>query len=520
MSSLRPSRSTPLLLLFAVLLLSVSAVLGDDSSASTPDSDVVTLTDKNFDELTKTGSWLLEFYAPWCGHCKALAPVYEKAATELRSLPIRLGKVDCTAEATVANRQAIRGYPTLKFMRDGLTRPYTGGRSLADITAFAKRMTEPAVRVVRSGDEVEAAVGKEPAVFVFLGDDAAGGKNLYKTFGQVAHMLQGQVAFLHIPAPTAADLSKYGAQADTPAIVYLSRGIEQPELVTGDVSTEELTRFVAARRVPLVSTLSPDNFDELTNSNKRLALLVLPSSFAQSSTSSSLIESLYPLARRYRDKLLIATVDGSRYSRWLQSYIDTQQSHLPALIMFEDYPDTVWKPHSQPMGESDIDRMLTEVMDGTRPGASSTAWFSPARYIRMLNKFLLQFEEWQLIAAVVVTSCVVLGSVILLTTWCMGDETPRVDDMAARAREMAGRAERELKEVKDSGIKVAKRLAKSIDRVAEKVVGEPAENETKAQTESKGIDEDEAEEDEDEIEAEEHEETERPTRRKGKTGAK
>ena len=511
MSSLLATRSM-LLLAVALLFLSVSTVAGDESSAATSHSDVVTLTDQNFDELTKTGSWLIEFYAPWCGHCKALAPVWEKAATELRSHPIRLGKVDCTAETKAASRYGIRGYPTIKFMRDGTARPYNGGRSLSDVTTFAKHITEPAVRVVRSGDDVEAAVAKEPAVFVFVGDEITDSSFLM-TFGSVAHLLQGHAAFIHLPSPTDADLTKYGAQPGTPTVVYLSRGQEQPELLTGDVSQDELRRFVVARRTPLVSTLSADNFDDLTNSNKRLALLVLPSSFSQSSTASSLIESLYPLARRYRDKLLVATVDGSRYNRWLQGFIDTQQSRLPALLMFEDYPETVWKPDTQPMGEDEIGRMLSEVMDGSRPGKSSTEWYSPARYIRPISKWLLQFEEWQLIAAVVVASCSVLGAVMLFTMWCMGDEIPRVEEVTARAKAVAGRAEKELKEVKQSGLAAAKRLAKSIDKVAEKVVGEPAVNERKAAAD----DEDEGE---DEVEAEEREDTEGPTRRKGKSSAK
>ena len=513
------------LLAALLLLLSVSAAAADDGSASTALSDVVTLTDANFDELTRSGSWLLEFYAPWCGHCKALSPVWEKAATELRSQPIRLGKVDCTSETAVASRHGVRGYPTIKFMRDGVPRPYNGGRSLADITTFAKRMTEPAVLQVKGADEVEAMVGKEAAVFVLLGDADT---KLHTTFNKVAHVQQGHAAFLHFPSPSSAELAKYGAKANTPTIVYVSRGQDKPELLTDDVSSDELTRFVLARRLPLVSTLSADNFDELTNSPKRLALLVLPSSFVQSSTASSLIDSLYPLARRYRDKLHVATVDGSRYSRWLQSFIDTKQTHLPALLVFQDYPDTVWKPDTQPMGETDIGRMLTEVMDGSRPGTSSTAWYSPQRYLRPLNRFLLQFEEWQLITAVVVISCIVLGSVVLLTTWCMADDTHRVDDVAARARSVAGRAEKELEVVAKSGMEAAKRLAKSIDRVADKVVGEGSASEMKAgaagrKEEAEEEDDDEDEEDdegEDEIDEEEHEDTNGPTQRRGKSGAK
>lgn len=95
-----------------------------------PEDHVVVLTQDNFTESVFSSELILvEFYAPWCGHCKRLAPDYARAAKELNlKHNIPLAKVDATEETSLAKMFGVDGYPTLIIFRHGKEYSYGGPR--------------------------------------------------------------------------------------------------------------------------------------------------------------------------------------------------------------------------------------------------------------------------------------------------------------------------------------------------------------------------------------------------------
>lgn len=102
----------------------------DDSDREVVDEkDVVVLKEANFSEFLERNPYVMvEFYAPWCGHCKALAPEYAEAATELKGEAV-LAKVDGTEESGLMDKYEVQGFPTLYFYADGVHKAYSGLRT-------------------------------------------------------------------------------------------------------------------------------------------------------------------------------------------------------------------------------------------------------------------------------------------------------------------------------------------------------------------------------------------------------
>lgn len=122
---------------------------GSKGGSKSSGSAVVTLTEDNFKELVLDSGdhWLVEFYAPWCGHCKNLAPEWEAAASELKG-SVKLGAVDATVASSLAQQYGVKGYPTIKLFpagpKSGKAQDYNGPREANGIVQYALKSLEEA----------------------------------------------------------------------------------------------------------------------------------------------------------------------------------------------------------------------------------------------------------------------------------------------------------------------------------------------------------------------------------------
>uniref|UniRef100_A0A0E0EUB6 protein disulfide-isomerase n=1 Tax=Oryza meridionalis TaxID=40149 RepID=A0A0E0EUB6_9ORYZ len=212
------------------------------SSEKTEASASIELNSQNFDKLvTKSKDlWIVEFFAPWCGHCKKLAPEWKKAAKNLKG-QVKLGHVDCDAEKSLMSKYKVEGFPTiLVFGADKESPfPYQGARVASAIESFALEQLEanaapPEVSELTGPDAMEEKCASAAICFVSFLPDILDSK------------AEGRNNFVWTAAGKQADLEKqvgvggYGY----PAMVALNvkKGAYAP--LRSAFQLDEITEFV------------------------------------------------------------------------------------------------------------------------------------------------------------------------------------------------------------------------------------------------------------------------------------
>jgi len=120
------------------LLVLLSAILLCNASGS----DVIEVTEANFQEkvIDSPKGVFVKFYAPWCGHCKKLAPTWAELATKYaNSDKVAVAHVNCDEHRSVCSSQDVKGYPTLKYFAPGAKsnpEKYAGARDMAGLSSF------------------------------------------------------------------------------------------------------------------------------------------------------------------------------------------------------------------------------------------------------------------------------------------------------------------------------------------------------------------------------------------------
>lgn len=302
-----------------------------------------------------------------------------------------IGKVDCTVETTLCKKYHVKGYPTLKYIRNGgPAQDYTSGRDADSIVEFANKMTRPAVSLITTSynDALDTVYSKSNTVAYIIYDpnindptsifvhkliDNSGATSEEKErmkiikatertreYEHVADKLMDRASFglLHPVLMSHDEIRKFFTSHTTTATTtnndndghvdkgqfFLAR-IEQgmpPILYTGDPkSSTDIETFVTSTNLPTVLEVSPHNFNFISRRGKPLIMGVYdpPTPTNNDNIDNKLKVQAklrdYAIYGQYKDEYVYALIDGSRWEKFLtQFYVHKNKSNGTVITQY------------------------------------------------------------------------------------------------------------------------------------------------------------------------------------------
>uniref|UniRef100_A0A7N8Y6H7 protein disulfide-isomerase n=1 Tax=Mastacembelus armatus TaxID=205130 RepID=A0A7N8Y6H7_9TELE len=301
-------------MLFCTLVVASRAEIAEEE-------DVLVLKKSNFDEaLAAHPNLLVEFYAPWCGHCKALAPEYAKAAGMLKKedSDIRLAKVDATEETELAQEFGVRGYPTIKFFKGGekeSPKEYSGRNDAESDDAKAFQKAAEAI------DDIPFAMTADDAVY-----------------------------------------SKFEVSKDS--VLLFKKFDEGRNTFDGELTKENLLAFVKANQLPLVIEFTEQTAPKIFGGDvKSHILMFLPKA---ASDFQEKMDQFKKAADGFKGRILFIFIDSEvDDNQRILEFFGLKKEECPAirLITLEDEM-TKYKPESSAITAESITKFCTLFTEG------------------------------------------------------------------------------------------------------------------------------------------------------------
>ncbi|KAF9586295.1 protein disulfide-isomerase precursor [Lunasporangiospora selenospora] len=286
----------------ALALTAVAATAFLSNHAAHAESQVLELTSENFEEKVPQEKLILvNFYAPWCGHCQKLEPEYEKAAVELKESGIPLAKVDCESQSSLCKKYDVSGYPTLKLFKEGSALGYKGTRNAEDIVMYMKRHAGPATRSLKP-EELDEFIASSDIVVVAVIPSEKSTTQMTEDLEAIANYYRDDFQFGLVE--TSPELKDGG-----PGVILYKTFDEGKNILEGDFTDRSLRDFVRSNAVPILADMGPKNYMHYMDAKTPLAYLF----YSTAEEREKFATDLEPLAKEMRGKLNFAFVNANKF---------------------------------------------------------------------------------------------------------------------------------------------------------------------------------------------------------------
>ncbi|KAI0496086.1 hypothetical protein KFK09_022393 [Dendrobium nobile] len=345
------------------------------------DGTVIELNDSNFESAISTFDHILvDFYAPWCGHCKKLSPVLDEAAPILARLnqPIVIAKLDADKYRKLASRHEIDGFPTLKLFVHGVSIEYKGPRKAELLVQFLKKYVAPDVSVLESASAVHSFVdeaGKHFPIFIGFGLDESllseyGRRYKKKSWFAVAKDFSEKIMVEY-------DFEK------SPALVAIHPNYNQQNVFYGPFEGHFLDDFVRQNQLPLVVPINYETLKLLNSDDRKIVLTIVNDELDVKSLE--LFKILRSAATTNRD-LVFGFIGVKQWEDFANSFDVNRNTKLPMILVWDGNDEYELVEGSESLNSlEDQESQISLFLKGYREGRTIKKEVSGPSFLGFIN---------------------------------------------------------------------------------------------------------------------------------------
>ncbi|XP_028419878.1 protein disulfide-isomerase A2 [Perca flavescens] len=331
------------------------------------EKDVMVLHINNFARALSENQYLLvEFYAPWCGHCQQLEPLYAEAAGKLKeeeAAAVRLAKVDATVETELAEEFDIGGFPTLKLFVNGDRKQpvdYTGKRTTNGIIQWMKRHAGPGAPVLDSADSAAQFIDSHNITVVGFFD------NLESEEAKVFKELALEITETEFAVSASLEVfQKYEVKANS---VVLFKKFDDGRAdfslsEEGKLDKTNLTTFIKVNSLELIIPFSKESADKIFTSSILLHSLLIINSSVES--QKAILDDCRTIAKEFKGKMLFVVIDVTEALSNVLNYFGVSENDAPTARLINMDTGKKFRIGAGDLTPNSLRQLCQDVVDGT-----------------------------------------------------------------------------------------------------------------------------------------------------------
>lgn len=344
---------------------------------------VLELDESNFDAAISSFDYILvDFYAPWCGHCKRLAPQLDKAASILADLkkPISIAKIDADKYKRVGSKYGIDGYPTLKIFMHGVPTEYYGPRKADLLVRFLKKFVAADVAILNSDSAISEfveAAGTSFPIFIGFGLNESA----------ISHFAvkYKKRAWFSVAKDFSDKTMEFYDFDKVPALVARHPNYDEQSIFDGPFEENFVEDYIKQSLLPLTLPITEETLRLLKDDERKVILTILEDE--TDDRSKKLLKLLKAAASANRDFVFVF-VGFKQWQGFAESFDVSKKTKLPKMVVWDGDEEYFSVVGSESVEDEDQGSQITHFIQGYKDGNIIQKRISSGSFMGFINSMI------------------------------------------------------------------------------------------------------------------------------------